>query len=161
MIKKIMTGALVALLLIQFFRPEKNQSREPSTNDITAQYAVPEEVQEIMKKACNDCHSNNTQYPWYSNVQPVAWWIQDHVQEGKKELNFSTFASYKPKKQHHKLEEIVEQVKEEEMPLRSYTWMHRAAALTQQERVTLTRWADALRQQIAATHQLEEEATRQ
>lgn len=158
MIRKILLLALVALIAIQFFHPAKNQSPDIAANDIRHAYSVPDDVQAIFKKACNDCHSNNTRYPWYYNIQPVAWWIKGHVDEGREELDFSEFAAYKPKKQHHKLEELIEQVKEEEMPLPSYTWIHRNALLTMAEKVSITSWAEKLRQQIAATHNLQEAA---
>ena len=97
--KKFFKRFLLLLLLvfigIQFFRPAKNKSEGISANDITAKYAVPDDVKAILKTSCYDCHSNNTNYPWYSNIQPVAWWLKDHIDEGKRELNFSEFASYR------------------------------------------------------------------
>lgn len=160
MIRKILLLAGVVLIAIQFFRPAKNQSEGIAATDISKAYTVPDEVQAIFKKACNDCHSNNTTYPWYHHVQPVAWWLQHHVNEGKQELNLSEFATYKPGKQHHKLEELVEQVKKGEMPLPSYTWVHREAILSQAEKETLAAWAEKLRQQIAAANNLQEETKR-
>jgi hypothetical protein len=157
MIRKILLLLLVALVIIQFFRPEKNQSTADAPNDISKHYPVPAEVNAILKKACTDCHSNNTEYPWYNNIQPIAWWLADHVKEGKKELNFSEFASYSPKKQHHKLEEVTETVKEGEMPLNSYTWTHKDAILTDAEKRVLADWADKLRKEIAVKHGIKEE----
>lgn len=154
MIRKILLALLVALVLIQFIRPAKNQSPEISANDISRIYSVPANVNDILKKACTDCHSNNTNYPWYNNVQPIAWWLADHIKEGKKELNFSEFSSYPPKKQHHKLEEVIEQVKEGEMPLNSYTWVHKNAVLTEEEKLALSTWADVLRKEIATKNNI-------
>jgi len=128
-----------------------------SANDITKHFTVPDDVNQILKKACNDCHSNNTIYPWYMNIQPVGWWMADHVKDGKKELNFSEFGSYTPKRQHHKLEEVVDQVKEGEMPLDSYTWMHKEAVLTTQEKTLLVNWAEILRKELATKYNLPEE----
>lgn len=147
--RKILIGLLVILVVIQFIRPAKNQSSELSANDISRAYTVPDDVQIVVKKACADCHSNNTVYPWYNNLQPVGWWLAKHVNDGKKELNFSEFASYSPKKQHHKLEELIEMVKEEEMPLPSYTWIHKNAILTLEEKLAISTWADNLRKEIA------------
>ena len=152
--RKILLGLLLVLVAIQFVRPAKNQSTGISTNDISKAYDVPENVNDILKKACNDCHSNNTVYPWYSNIQPVAWWLDHHIDDGKKELNFSEFTSYSPKKQHHKLEEVIEMVKEGEMPLNSYTWMHKNAKLTDAEKLTVSEWADNLRNEIRTKHNL-------
>jgi hypothetical protein len=148
MVKKILYGLLIALVLIQFIRPERNISEVPSENDIRVHYAVPAEVESILKRACFDCHSNNTYYPWYTNIQPVGWWLQNHINEGKGELNFSEFAAYSPKKADHKLEEVVEMVEEKEMPLESYTWVHKDAVLNAQEIETLVNWANSLRATI-------------
>jgi len=150
MLRKILLGLLVILVVIQFIRPEKNQSKDFS-QDITTRYTVPENVQLILQQACYDCHSNYTTYPWYSNIQPVTWWLQDHINEGKQHLNFSAFASYAPKKQAHKLEETWEMVEKGEMPLNSYTWIHDDARLTEQQRAVLVAWAKELQQQIEKT----------
>ena len=155
--KKILLIILAVLVIIQFFRPSRNESTTMSANDISKHYTVPDDVNQILKKACNDCHSNNTIYPWYTNVQPVGWWMNWHVNEGKDHFNFSEFGSYTPKRQHHKLEEVIEQVKEGEMPLNSYTWMHKEAILTTQEKTLLMNWAEILRKEIAAKHNLPEE----
>jgi hypothetical protein len=109
-------------------------------NDIFTKYPASVEVQAIAKKACYDCHSNNTVYPWYANVQPLAWWINDHVKEGKGEFNFSEFNTYSPKRARHKLEEVGEQINEHEMPLSSYTLIHKEARLTPAEQKLLMDW---------------------
>jgi hypothetical protein len=94
-IKITLIVLLIALIVIQFFRPSKNISEVISINDIKTKYTVPGEVEDILKVSCNDCHSNNAQYPWYWHTQPVAWFMNDHIIEGKRHLNFSAFASYK------------------------------------------------------------------
>ena len=154
MFKKILIGLLFVLIFLQFIRPERNISEGKSANHISNKYAVPEYVDAILKIACNDCHSNNTVYPWYANVQPVGMWLADHVKEGKGELNFDEFLTYSPKKAHHKLEECIEMVKEGEMPLNSYTWIHKDANLTQDEKVAITDWASATMQRIATENNL-------
>lgn len=148
MIKKILIGLLVVLVVIQFIRPERNVSEIPSQNDIRVHYSVPANVESILKRACYDCHSNNTNYPWYANIQPVLWWLQDHIEEGKEELNFSEFATYSPKKADHKLDEVIEMVEEEEMPLESYTYIHKDAVLSSSEKKLLMDWAADLRKMI-------------
>ncbi len=145
---KIVFAFLAILVLIQFVRPEKNLAMGNQPNDIFAHHPASAEVQGIFKKACYDCHSNNTQYPWYANVQPLAWWINDHVEEGKGELNFSEFATYKPKKARHKLDEVAGEVDEHEMPLKSYTWIHAEAKLTDSERKLVIDWAKSTRDSI-------------
>lgn len=158
MIKKILIGLLLVLVAIQFIRPAKNQSSELSANDISRAYPISAEMQDMLKTSCADCHSNNTVYPWYSKVQPVAWLLANHVRDGKKELNLSEFATYSPKKQAHKLKEVIEQVNEREMPLNSYTWVHKNANLTNEQRLAISSWADALRKDIAAKNNLVLEA---
>lgn len=141
--KKILLLLLVALIVIQFFKPTPNQSAGISDNHISKGYAVPENVASILSTSCNDCHSNNTIYPWYASVQPVAWWLDHHIEEGKGELNFDEFMTYKPRKAHHKLEEVNEMVKEGEMPLESYTLVHRDAKLTPEQKLVLAEWTVA------------------
>lgn len=146
----ILLALALPLLVIQFFQPEKNQTTELQPNDIFTVHPASAEVEALVKKACYDCHSNNTNYPWYAQVQPVAWWINDHVVEGKDELNFSDFASYTPKRARHKLEEVAEQVGEHEMPLQSYTFIHSEARLSDAEIKLLADWAKAARENIPA-----------
>jgi hypothetical protein len=149
MIKKLLLALLVVLLVLQAFRPEKNNSGNKE-NDISSLYPVPSNVEQILTKACNDCHSNNTVYPWYAEIQPVAWWLDDHVKDGKKHLNFNEFASYRLAKQYHKLEEVFDEVKIGEMPLESYTVVHRDAKLTEAERSILMDWSVAVRDSMKA-----------
>lgn len=152
--KKILLIILAILVIIQFIRPERNISTSVSANDITKHYTVPADVQNILQVSCFDCHSNNTKYPWYTNIQPVGWWLQHHVDEGKEHLDFSEFGSYTAKRQHHKLEEVIEQVKEGHMPLDSYLWIHKDAILSQSQKETLVSWADQLRKEIEASGKL-------
>lgn len=153
--KKVLIVLLVVFIIIQFFRPEKNVQTTISSNDIVAHMAVPVNVQNILYKACYDCHSNNTTYPWYAEVQPAAWWLDDHIKEGKKELNFNEFASFRLRRQFHKLEEITEVVKSKEMPLESYTVIHSDADLTQEERETLISWAGATMETMRAKYPMD------
>lgn len=152
MVKKIVIVLLVVLVIIQFFRPAKNIATAKSANDITARIAVPADVQGILNKACYDCHSNNTRYPWYAEVQPVAWWLNGHIQDGKRHLNFSEFFSYPLRKQYKKLDETAEMVKEGEMPLKSYTLIHKDADLTQAEKEKLTAWTSSVMSNMKATY---------
>ena len=154
MIKKILIVLLIALVVIQFFHPAKNQSTGEQFNAVTKAYAVPKEVDDILKVSCNDCHSNNTVYPWYNNIQPVAWWLNNHVEDGKKEINFDEFASYTPKRARKKMNAIIEQVKENEMPLNSYLWIHKKARLDDAQKQTLIEWAERLRDSIATVNNL-------
>ncbi len=140
---------LTIFVAIQFIRPSKNTTTNDSLeNDISSIYPVPENVRNILKSSCYDCHSNNTYYPWYSNIQPFGLWMQFHVDEGKLELNFDEFASYDKKKQNKKLEEIVEEIKINKMPLPSYVKMHKEAKLTQHEKYILTGWISSVQNLI-------------
>ena len=145
-LKYVGYALLGGLIIIQFFRPTKNIGSDQEDQDISTIYKVPDSVHQLLKSTCYDCHSNTTQYPWYAEIQPVAWWLDDHIQEGKKELNFNLFASYSPRRQYRKLEEIVDEVKEGEMPLDSYTWVHRDAKLTTEQRASITNWAEGVRE---------------
>lgn len=145
---KILLTILAVLILIQFIKPAKNQSLAPGPNDTFANYTAADSTKQLIQTACYDCHSNNTVYPWYSEIQPVAWWLADHVNEGKSELNFSEFASYEPKKADHKLEEVIEMIQEGEMPLKSYTLIHGDAKLSEEQKTSITNWAEGLRNQI-------------
>ncbi|MBA6313411.1 heme-binding domain-containing protein [Cellulophaga baltica] len=142
MLKKILIGLGLIFVVLQFFRPEKNTSND-MTHDISTAYEIPEDVNHLLKVSCNDCHSNNTEYPWYANVQPVAWWLNDHVADGKRHLNFSTFTKLPIAVQNHKLEETIEMVEEKEMPLASYTnfGLHSEANLTDEQREKIIHWA--------------------
>jgi len=157
MVKKILLVLLMIFIIIQFFRPAKNLSDAVSQNDITLHFNLPENVQTILKKSCYDCHSNNTVYPWYNNVQPVALWLSNHVNDGKRELNFSEFASYAAKKQYRKLKTIIETIKKSEMPLNTYLWIHKDAILTNDQQTILSNWADSLSKEIKMKNNLPDE----
>lgn len=141
--KPVLYILLAIFVLAQFIRPERNQSGI-ETYGIQTKYPVPEPVDAILKVACNDCHSNYTRYPWYSNIQPVAGWLAHHVEEGKRELNFSEFTRMKVAIQNHKLEETIEMINEGKMPLGSYTWTHRDAVLSTEQKQMLTDWAQSI-----------------
>ena len=146
--KKILIGLLGVFIIIQFIKPDKNQSDAVTPNDIFANFQSENSTKQLIRTACYDCHSNNTVYPWYAEIQPLAWWLADHVKEGKSELNFSEFATYKPKKADHKLEEVIEMIQEGEMPLKSYTLIHGNAKLSDGQKKAIITWAEGLRSQI-------------
>jgi hypothetical protein len=155
MLKKILLVLLIALIVIQFIHPSRNEAKGEQTNTISKTFTIPDGVKTILDKACMDCHSNNTAYPWYSKVQPVDWWMTHHVNEGKRELNFDEFATYNLRRQYHKLEEVAEEVKEGAMPLNSYTWIHKDAILTAAEKENLVNWADGLRAEMRAKYPID------
>ena len=138
---------LVIFIIAQVFRPSKNLSGNKD-HSIGKTYAVPADVEAILTKACYDCHSNTTRYPWYSYIQPVAWWLGDHIKDGKRHLNFDEFSSYRVNEQFKKLEECIKEVKEGGMPLSSYTIIHTDAKLTDAEKATFLNWCAAIRDTI-------------
>ncbi len=144
MVKKILIVLAAALLILQFIRPPKNQSAGISENDISRTYDMPEEIRAVLVEKCYDCHSNNTRYPWYAQVQPVGWFLYDHIREGKEHLNFSEFKTYAEKKATHKLEEISEAVTDGWMPLDSYLWLHPHAKITPAETEMINNWITSL-----------------
>ncbi len=135
--KKIIIAILVVLVLIQFIRVDKNNPTVDMNKDfVTITHADPE-VTTILKNSCYDCHSNESYYPWYTNFAPFSWWIKHHINEGREHLNFSIWGTYEPKKSEHKLDECIEMLEENEMPLSSYTIMHGQAKLSVEQRSKL------------------------
>lgn len=135
--KKILLFLFAALVIIQFFRIDKTNPPVDKKTDFLVMKSTPENVSTIIKSACYDCHSNETTYPWYTNVQPIAWFVKKHIDEGREELNFSTFGTYDIMKQARKLKKAAHEVKEGEMPLSSYTIIHQNAKLTKEQAQTL------------------------
>lgn len=148
MIKKIGLALVVALVAIQFIPITKNQGQEWGNADITAVVNTPETIKQMLHTSCNDCHSNSTVYPWYTKVQPFGFWINHHVEDGVRHLNFTEFAKYTSKRKMHKLDEVIEMLDEHEMPLTSYTIIHKNAVLTSQQSADLIAWAKQGKQQI-------------
>lgn len=144
--KKIALAVVLILILMQFFTIDKSTLPVDPAKDFIAITKPNQELEEILKSACYDCHSNQTKYPWYSNIAPVSWWLKHHVDEASEHLNFSNWGDYSVKRQDHKLEELYEEVEEGEMPLPSYIWLHGEANLTADQKEKLINWAKSLRQ---------------
>lgn len=155
MTKKILLVLLVALIAIQFFHPAPNKAAGAQPNFIGNKYPVPEEVNGILAKACYDCHSNNSRYPWYSKIQPFDWWITDHIKEGKKEFNFDEYLARSPRYQYNKIHEVAEQMEKHEMPLKSYLWIHKDAKLTEVEIKKVVDWTDSVRTSLEAQYPID------
>ena len=155
MLKKIMLVLLAAFIVIQFIHPQRNQANGAQPNYIGNKYFTPEDVKTILAKACNDCHSNNTEYPWYTYFQPVHWWLNDHIKDGKKELNLDEYNNKSLRHQYRKMEEVIDEVKEGEMPFKDYTRIHKTARLTVEERTKITNWAQSIMDTLRARHPLD------
>lgn len=130
---------LVVFVAIQFFQPEKN-SGELSTSHIFQTEQIPEDVMNSLKNACMDCHSNQTNYLWYHKLSPVSWMISKHVTEGKKELNFSEWGEQDAYDKFGAFEDISKEVERKTMPIKSYTFMHRNARFSDEERTAFVEW---------------------
>lgn len=146
---KIITIILfIGFVVIQFFRPDFTNPPVTEAETLERSSPVPENVQMILKRSCYDCHSNTTAYPWYSKIQPSAWFLKDHIEDGRKELNFSVWNTYNIKKKRKKLEEICEQLDGKFMPLPSYLWVHWDATVSTEEGTILCDWATVERARL-------------
>ena len=152
MIKKILVVLLIILIVIQFIRPQKNIHAGPQPADISTLYPVPADLDSILVIACKDCHSNNTRYPWYNNFQPMAWFLAKHVNNGTRSFNLNKFATYPVARQYDKIEEIKKQIDKGDMPLSSYTLIHRDAILTDAEKNTIITWSENIRKEMEAKY---------
>jgi len=139
-LKKIGVVLLIALVVAQFFGPEKNDGNLDTVNAFIAETNPPAEVTQILKTTCFDCHSAKTNYPWYNNITPVNYWLDEHIRDGKKHLDFSKWSEYSLKRKEHKMDELYEEVEKKEMPLNSYTWTHADANLTQAQIDAVVAW---------------------
>ena len=150
-IKKVAVLVLIVFLMMQFYQPGRNIDDGKILHEhITQLYPVPNNVQILLKTSCYDCHSNNTSYPWYSYLQPVRFFMDGHIKEGKENLNFSEFGTYSKRKQSSKLEAMSKQVKSDEMPLASYTLIHGKAVLATSQKEELINWANNLKDSLSS-----------
>ena len=139
---KILAIVIVAaLIILQFFRIDRTNPAVVQAETLEATLVVPPDINGIIGRSCNDCHSNQTLYPWYSNVQPMAWFLKNHIDDGRQQMNFSIWKTYSAKKQSKKLEEICEQLEAKDMPLPSYLWIHRDSILSDNDSKALCDWA--------------------
>ncbi|MHB1146192.1 MAG: heme-binding domain-containing protein [Lutibacter sp.] len=142
--KKIFLGILVTFILIQFYRPEKNDSKN-EMNAMSTVMEIPVEVTKIIKTSCADCHTNSTKYPWYNEIAPASWFLAQHVKEGKENLNFSEWTAYNKDQQQRVLKDIKEVLNERKMPLKSYLLIHKNAKLTENQYQILYDWANTIK----------------
>ncbi len=147
--QKILIGILIVFIAIQFIRPARNAGDGMLNTDINRVVAIPADIQIKLKSSCYDCHSNNTNYPWYSNIQPMGWWLANHIREGKAELNFNEFAFYSKRRQLSKLKAISESIKDGSMPLSSYTLVHQSARLSEEDKRMVVDWAEKAKDSLS------------
>ena len=139
--RKILLVFVFILVVIQFIRPKQNNKDDYDLAYFIEETSLNKHLLVIMKNSCFDCQSNKTNYPWYSHISPVSMWIQNHIDEGKKHLNFSKWDKYSLKKKEHKLEEFIEEIQEGEMPLKSYKLIHASSRLDYKQKDSLLNWA--------------------
>ncbi|KKM63346.1 hypothetical protein LCGC14_1512340 [marine sediment metagenome] len=139
---------LVGFVGIQFFPTSRNQSETLPKIDFMVVNNVPKQVEITITTSCYDCHSNNTEYPWYNKVQPVAWFLEDHVKQGKEELNFNEWADYSSRRKNSKLKSIISQIEDDEMPLFSYTIVHGDAKLSEGQKKEIISYMTQLKKDL-------------
>ena len=147
-LKKILLGLFIVFILIQFIRPAHNFSGQVLPTDITKTINVPDKILDVYKNSCYDCHSNDTRYPWYVNIQPMGWIMADHVKKGKANLNFSEFGTYSKRKQSNKLRSLAETINNSSMPVFSYTIMHTDAKINKENKKLITDWVAKTRDSL-------------
>lgn len=140
LLKKISLGVLVVFVAMQFFSPTKNTSAGKHTEVFIKQTNPSPELKKLFETSCYDCHSNNTEYPWYNNIAPISYLLAGHVKDGKEHLNFSEWENYSLDKKDRLLAEIEEQVVNGNMPLSQYTLFHKNTELTTNEVNKLVEW---------------------
>ncbi len=150
MLKKItfknsLLTIIILLIIFQFFRIDKTNPPLDPAMDIAVVAQMPAELNNMIKESCYDCHSNEVKYPWYTNVAPLSWWIKHHINEGREELNFSEWGTYKSRRIDKKLKECAEMLEEGEMPLSSYTLIHGEAKLSEAQKSQLIAWFNSQR----------------
>ena len=142
-LKVLLVLAAAGFIAIQFIRPTFTNPPVVESETLAATTVVPPEVEQILTRSCNDCHSNQTFYPWYAHVTPFNWFLADHIEEGRRQLNFNRWNTYTREQKIHRLDELCEVVEEGSMPLPSYLWIHYDAKLTKSESELLCSWSRA------------------
>lgn len=151
MFRKILLVLFTLFIIIQFVRPAKNLSADSSRSMATL-YPTPADVCKILETSCADCHSNKTIYPWYAEVQPVGWWLNNHIKEGKRHFNLDDFTGRRIGWQFKKMDDCIEQLHNDEMPLETYTMIHHNARLSAADKQTLIDWCESVKTQIKSKY---------
>lgn len=149
-LKRVGLALIILFVVAQFVRPNMTNPPVDEGRTLQARAQIRQEVYAILERSCNDCHSNKTSWPWYSQVTPVSWYLANHVADGRRELNISDWARYDARRATRKLDEICEQVREGEMPLKSYLLLHPSARLSDADRKAICDWTTEERARLAA-----------
>lgn len=148
-IKWIFIASVCLFILIQLKRPARTNPAVDPSHTIEAHTQISPQVAEILNRSCSDCHSNKTEWPWYTNVAPVSWWITDHVNTGRKDMNLSEWGGLDHDRRDKKLRQICDEVYDGAMPLSSYLPMHPKAKLSEQDKKALCDWTEAERARLS------------
>lgn len=149
---KFLLPILFLFVCLQIMRPNTNNSVAETKTDYTHYINVPDSIKYILKRSCYDCHSNHTVYPWYSHVNPVGFWLNNHIKEGKEIFNFSDFSMYSKKQLDSLLQKISEGTAKREVPLKGYLIMHKNARLSEEEIEAITTWTKTEREKLSAQY---------
>ena len=128
----------------QLIRPARTNPPTDPARTLGARLPVTPAASAVMKRACRDCHSNDTRWPWYSKVAPVSWLVFDHVKSGRRHFNYSEWAGYAPDKTRKLLHDICEEVQDGSMPVGSYTLVHQDARLSDADVQALCSWTKSI-----------------
>lgn len=151
--KKVLFIVVICLLLVQFYQPARNvDNGQVLVVHFQKVYTVPNNIATILQNSCYDCHSNNTNYRWYDYIQPARIMVEHHISNAKKDLNFSEWGNYSSRKQQTKLDRIIKQVKANEMPLGSYTLLHKNAILSTSQKNELINWLTKTADSLSANN---------
>lgn len=143
-IKPVVLASLFLFIAIQFYQPARNSNKEQDgTMDIAQAYDVPADVKRILHISCYDCHSSNTKYVWYDYIQPVRMMVESHIKRAREGLDFSEWGTYSNRKKERLLTSIKKQIETREMPLPSYTLMHKNARLSEAQAKILIDWIES------------------
>ncbi|MGH9874371.1 MAG: heme-binding domain-containing protein [Pyrinomonadaceae bacterium] len=149
LLRWLLIAGAVCLVIAQFFGPAKTNPASDPSQSIESRLQVTPQVAAIFARSCNDCHSNKTRWPWYSNVAPVSWFVIDHVIEGRENMNLSEWGRYSQRDNDSLLRQICREVRAGGMPLSSYTPLHPGSRLSPEDVKTLCDWTDAERARLA------------
>ena len=147
-LKIIVLVVLLGFVGIQFVPTDPNLSDVVPDTDFMSVNQVAKDIEHDLRVSCYDCHSNNTQYPWYSKVQPIAWFLEGHIKEGKAELNFNEWDSLSSRRKASKLRSIIKQIESGEMPMASYTLIHKEATFSEEETQKVVKYMENLKDSL-------------
>jgi hypothetical protein len=151
-LRKVLKWVVIAVALVfvgaQFVPTGMSNPPFDQSRTLEAHLHVTPEVETILARSCNDCHTQQTRYPWYSRVAPFSWLLANHIREGRDHLNFSNWAGYDAEEQDLNLQNICRLTKRGAMPVNSYLYIHRDAKLSDADVQTLCNWTNAERDKL-------------